>query len=88
VHGQTLRNAQAMGIHDRGALKPGMRADINLIDFDRLDLTPPEVVADLPAGGRRLIQHSTGYVQTLVAGQVVMEDGEATGALPGRLVRS
>ncbi len=88
VHGQTLRNAQAMGIHDRGALKPGMRADINLIDFDRLDLTPPEVVADLPAGGRRLIQHSTGYVQTLVAGQVVMENGEATGALPGRLVRS
>lgn len=88
VHGQTLRNAQAMGIHDRGAIRAGMRADINLIDFDRLDLTTPEVVNDLPAGGRRLVQHSTGYVQTLVAGQVVMENGEATGALPGRLVRS
>ena len=88
VHGQTLRNAQALGIHDRGAIRAGMRADINLIDFDRLDLTTPEVVNDLPAGGRRLVQHSTGYVKTLVAGQVVMENGEATGALPGRLVRS
>ena len=88
VHGQTLRNAQAMGIQDRGALKPGMRADINLIDFDQLNLTRPQITNDLPAGGRRLVQHASGYVQTLVAGQVVMENGQATGALPGRLVRS
>ena len=88
VHGQTLRNAQAMGIMDRGALKPGMRADINLIDFERLNLTRPEILHDLPAGGRRLVQHASGYVQTLVAGQVVMDNGQATGALPGRLVRS
>jgi N-acyl-D-aspartate/D-glutamate deacylase len=88
VHGQTQRNAQAMGIQDRGALQPGMRADINLIDFDQLNLTRPELTNDLPAGGRRLVQHASGYVQTLVAGQVVMENGQATGALPGRLVRS
>ena len=88
VHGQTLRNAQAMGIMDRGALKPGMRADINLIDFERLNLTRPEILHDLPAGGRRLVQHASGYVQTLVAGKVVMDNGQATGALPGRLVRS
>ena len=77
-----------MGIQDRGALKPGMRADINLIDFDQLNLTRPQITNDLPAGGRRLVQHASGYVQTLVAGQVVMENGQATGALPGRLVRS
>lgn len=88
VHGQTLRNARAMGIHDRGAIQAGMRADLNLIDFDALNLTRPEVSHDLPAGGRRLVQHATGYVQTWVAGQLVMENGQATGALPGRLVRS
>lgn len=88
VHGQTLRNAQAMGIQDRGALVPGMRADINLIDFEKLNLTRPEIRNDLPAGGRRLVQYAQGYVQTLVAGQVVMDNGQATGALPGRLVRS
>ena len=88
VHGQTQRNAQAMGLRDRGAVLPGLRADLNLIDFTRLQLTRPEITHDLPAGGRRLIQHARGYVQTLVAGQVVMENGQATGALPGRLVRS
>ena len=88
VHGQTLRNAQAMGMHDRGAIRAGMRADINLMDFAQLNLTRPEVTHDLPANGRRLVQHATGYVHTLVAGQVVMSQGEATGALPGRLVRT
>jgi len=88
VHGQTLRNAQAMGMHDRGAIRAGMRADINLMDFAQLNLTRPEVTHDLPANGRRLVQHATGYVHTLVAGQVVMSQGEATGALPGRLVRA
>lgn len=88
VHGQTLRNAQAMGMHDRGAIRAGMRADINLMDFAQLNLTRPEVTHDLPANGRRLVQHATGYVHTLVAGQVVMSQGEATGALTGRLVRA
>ena len=88
VHGQTLRNAQAMGMHDRGAIRAGMRADINLMDFAQLNLTRPEVTHDLPANGRRLVQHATGYVHTLVAGQVVMSQGKATGALPGRLVRA
>ena len=88
VHGQTQRNAQAMGLHDRGAVLPGLRADINLIDFSRLNLTRPTITHDLPAGGRRLVQHASGYVHTLVAGQVVMDEGHATGALPGRLVRS
>jgi N-acyl-D-aspartate/D-glutamate deacylase len=88
VHGQTQRNAQALGLHDRGALLPGLRADINLIDYSQLNLTRPEVIHDLPAGGRRLVQYASGYVQTLVAGQVVMESGQATGTLPGRLVRA
>ena len=59
-----------------------------MIDFERLNLTRPEIQHDLPAGGRRLVQYATGYEKTLVAGQVVMENGQATGALPGRLVRS
>jgi N-acyl-D-aspartate/D-glutamate deacylase len=88
VHAQTQRNARALGMFDRGALVPGMKADINIIDFEKLDLTAPEVVHDLPAGGRRLVQHAKGYVATLVNGQVVMQEGETTGALPGKLVRS
>jgi N-acyl-D-aspartate/D-glutamate deacylase len=87
VHAQTQRNALGMGLRDRGAILPGMRADINLIDFDKLGLSAPEMTYDLPAGGRRLIQHPSGYVATLVNGQVVMQDGQATGLLPGRLVR-
>ena len=88
VEAQTRRNARAMGMHDRGALLPGMKADINLIDFDKLGLSTPQMVHDLPAGGRRLVQHASGYVATIVSGQVVMEQGKPTGALPGRLVRA
>jgi N-acyl-D-aspartate/D-glutamate deacylase len=88
VHGQTQRNAHALGMHDRGALLPGLRADINLIDYDRLNLTRPVITHDLPAGGRRLVQFASGYVQTWVAGQLVMEEGQTTGTLPGRLVRA
>lgn len=80
-------NAAAIGLHDRGLLKPGLKADINLIDYDRLKLRPPEVVYDLPSGGRRLIQKPDGFVATLVSGRPVYREGEATGALPGRLVR-
>jgi N-acyl-D-aspartate/D-glutamate deacylase len=73
---------------DRGALLPGMKADINLINFDQLGLSAPQMTYDLPAGGRRLVQHASGYEATFVSGEMVMERGKATGALPGRLVRS
>jgi N-acyl-D-aspartate/D-glutamate deacylase len=87
VHAQTQRNARGMGLTDRGALLPGMKADINLIDFEKLNLTPPEMIYDLPAGGRRLVQRGLGYEATFVSGEMVMEKGQATGALPGKLVR-
>ncbi|WP_149536761.1 N-acyl-D-amino-acid deacylase family protein [Siccirubricoccus phaeus] len=80
-------NAQALGLRDRGAIAPGLRADINVIDYDRLRVRPPELAYDLPAGGKRLLQRAEGYVATLVNGQPVYREGEATGALPGRLVR-
>jgi N-acyl-D-aspartate/D-glutamate deacylase len=68
-------------------LAPGYRADVNVIDFDNLTARRPEMRHDLPAGGRRLVQAADGYVATVVAGAVTYENGEATGALPGRLVR-
>jgi len=83
----TSDNARAIGLNDRGILRCGAKADINVIDYDRLRLHAPEVVYDLPAGGRRLIQRVDGYVATLVSGKIVMCDGQPTGALPGRLVR-
>ena len=79
--------AAAVGLLDRGVLAPGYRADINVIDFDRLGLGAPHLVFDLPAGGKRLLQRATGYRHTFVAGAETFADGEATGALPGRLVR-
>ena len=66
---------------------PGYKADINVIDYERLTVPAPELVADLPAGGRRLLQRAHGYAATIVRGEVVYEHGEPTGALPGRLVR-
>jgi N-acyl-D-aspartate/D-glutamate deacylase len=87
VRMQTSETAAWVGLHDRGLISPGLRADLNVIDFDRLALRAPEIVKDLPAGGRRLVQRATGYVATLVAGEITYRDGEATGALPGRLVR-
>lgn len=85
---QTSETADFFGFHDRGRLAPGFRADVNLIDFAALRLHQPEIVHDLPAGGRRLVQRADGYRATLVAGTPVFENGEHTGALPGRLVRS
>jgi N-acyl-D-amino-acid deacylase len=79
--------AALYGLADRGVLEPGRRADLNLIDLDRLALHRPEQVNDLPAGAGRLIQRADGYVATIVAGASILEHGEATGALPGRLVR-
>lgn len=87
VRNQARRTAEAVGLYDRGLLKPGYRADVNVIDMDRLHLYRPEVHHDLPAGGRRLLQRADGYRHTIVAGQETYRDGEPTGALPGRLVR-
>ena len=84
---QTSETAQTFGLCDRGVLRPGYRADVNLIDYDRLGFERPQVVHDLPAGGRRLLQRARGYVATLVAGEVVTENDQLTGALPGRLIR-
>jgi N-acyl-D-aspartate/D-glutamate deacylase len=79
--------AQAVGLQDRGLLKPGYQADVNVLDFDRLHLHAPETTYDLPGGGRRLVQRAAGYVATVLRGDLVYQDGVATGALPGRLVR-
>jgi N-acyl-D-aspartate/D-glutamate deacylase len=84
---QASDTAAALGLNDRGRIAPGLRADLNVIDYDRLHLHAPEVAYDLPAGGRRLIQRADGYEATIVAGQITYRDGEPTGALPGRLVR-
>jgi N-acyl-D-aspartate/D-glutamate deacylase len=83
----TSDTARAYGLNDRGALKPGLLADLNLIDFAELRLFRPEAVYDLPAGGRRLVQRAEGYRYTIKSGQVTFEDGRHTGALPGGLVR-
>lgn len=87
VHRMTQDTARLYGLLDRGVLAPGYKADVNLIDVDNVRLLPPRMVHDLPGGGRRLVQKSEGYVANVVAGEVVMESGEATGALPGRLLR-
>src|SRR3954447_24550108 len=83
----TSDTAGAAGLHDRGVLAVGKKADINVIDWDRLGAGAPYVVNDLPAGGKRLLQKVSGYEATIVSGRVTFRDGEATGALPGRLVR-
>ena len=84
---QTRGTAEAYGLEDRGLLAPGCKADINVIDFDALQLRRPEVVYDLPAGGRRLIQLACGYRHTFVAGVETVRNDELTGERPGRLVR-
>ncbi|CAN7590387.1 amidohydrolase family protein [Phenylobacterium sp. LjRoot164] len=87
VRMQSHDTAAALGLHDRGLVAPGYRADLNVIDYDGLTLGAPSVAYDLPAGGRRLVQRADGYVATIVAGQVTYRDGQPTGALPGRLLR-
>jgi len=84
---QTHGTAEAYGLRDRGLLAPGHKADINVIDFNALALERPEVIYDLPAGGRRLIQRATGYRHTFNAGIETVSNDELTGELPGRLVR-
>lgn len=84
---QTHDTARYIGLEDRGTLAVGQRADLNIIDFEALQLQPPHLVADLPAGGKRLLQGATGYVATLVNGEIIAENGTLTGRYPGRLVR-
>jgi N-acyl-D-aspartate/D-glutamate deacylase len=79
--------ARTVGLLDRGVLKPGFKADLNIIDLDRLTLHAPEVKYDLPAGGRRLDQAASGYEATIVSGKVIRRTDRSTGVLPGRVVR-
>ena len=83
----TRDNATAIGLNDRGLLAVGKKADINVIDHDNLKIGAPEVLYDLPGGGKRMVQRTEGYDATIVAGQIVYRKGVATNALPGRLVR-
>jgi N-acyl-D-aspartate/D-glutamate deacylase len=83
----TSDTAQAAGLHDRGILRPGLKADVNVIDWEKLGAGSPYVVNDLPAGGKRLLQKVSGYDATIVSGRVTFRDGQATGTLPGKLVR-
>jgi N-acyl-D-aspartate/D-glutamate deacylase len=87
VNQQTAETARFFGFNDRGRLEAGLKADINVIDFENLRLHAPRIHYDLPAGGKRLLQTVDGYVATIVAGQSVFENGQPTGALPGKLVR-
>mgnify|MGYP001287051738 FL=1 len=85
---QTSETANLLGIKDRGVLEIGYKADINIIDYEGLTLHEPEIINDLPAGGRRLVQKASGYDYTIVSGEVAFIKGEATGALNGRLIRN
>mgnify|MGYP005839695329 CR=1 FL=1 len=87
VKRQTRDTAISMGLMDRGLIAQGYKADLNVIDFDRLAIHPPHMIFDLPAHTRRLMQEAEGYVATIVSGAVIRRDGKATGALPGKLVR-
>ncbi len=83
----TSETASVFGLDDRGAITPGLRADLNIIDLDALQVGRPWLAHDVPADGKRLLQGATGYRYTIVAGEITFVDGEHTGALPGRLVR-
>jgi N-acyl-D-aspartate/D-glutamate deacylase len=87
VERQTRRTAEFYDLKDRGALIPGRKADVNVIDLEALNIHAPEMVYDLPAEGRRLIQKVDGYRFTICSGEIIYEDGKPTGALPGKLVR-
>jgi N-acyl-D-aspartate/D-glutamate deacylase len=87
VQRQCRDTARMVGLNDRGVLAAGFKADVNIIDFENLTARPPHLVSDLPAGGQRVLQGADGYLHTIVSGIEVYADGEATGALPGRLVR-
>ncbi|MCP4212635.1 MAG: amidohydrolase family protein [Halieaceae bacterium] len=84
---QTRDTARCVGLQDRGTLEVGMKADLNLIDFEQLQLEVPRIEFDLPAGGRRMFQGAVGYIATIVNGEIIMENGQYTGAVPGALIR-
>ena len=88
VKRQTSETAEFFGLSDRGRLGIGLRADVNLIDFDGMRMQKPELIHDMPANGRRFVQRVKGYEATIVAGEPIFEHGEHTGALPGKLVRA
>ena len=85
---QTSETAGLLGINDRGIIEEGYKADINVIDYEGLTLHEPEIINDLPAGGRRLVQKASGYDYTIVSGEIAFIKGEATGELNGRLIRN
>jgi N-acyl-D-aspartate/D-glutamate deacylase len=87
IHRQTRQTAELYGLHDRGLIAPGMRADINLIDYDGLSFDIPRMAFDLPAAGRRLVQKAHGYKAVFVGGTQTVDNDEFTGELPGRLIR-
>ena len=87
VHMLSAKAARAVGLEDRGVIARGAKADLNVIDLERLQLHLPEIVRDLPAGGRRLTQRATGYDATIVSGEIIRRGDRSTGATPGRLVR-
>jgi N-acyl-D-aspartate/D-glutamate deacylase len=87
IHMLTQVPAEFFSFRDRGVIAPGMKADLNLIDFEKLRLKSPHIVHDLPAGGKRFLQDADGIELTLVSGQPIYERGQATGALPGKLLR-
>ncbi len=84
---QTQVTSAFIGLKDRGTIEIGKKADINVIDFQNLKLQAPHLLSDLPAGGKRLMQKASGYIATIVSGEVIAENGNLTGAMPGRLVR-
>ena len=88
IHKLAGEPAAWLGLHDRGVLREGLRADINVIDLASLTLERPALVRDLPAGGKRFLQRATGYRSTLVRGEVIADDGRLTAARPGRIARS
>ena len=87
IQRQCADTARMVGLLDRGVIAPGYKADVNIIDFDKLSIGRPEMIYDLPANGKRLVQRATGYVATIVSGAVAFRDGEPTGSLRGQLVR-
>ncbi len=87
VAAQSRKTALSVGLSDRGLLASGYKADVNVIDYDRLHLHPPKAHYDLPVGGRRLLQQVDGYDATIVSGIITRRDGHATGQRPGKLIR-
>ena len=87
IKSYTQDNALAIGLKDRGVIAEGMKADINVIDFENLTLYSPEILYDLPAGGKRLVQKVDGYKYTIVSGSITYKDGVSTGELPGKLIK-